>query len=253
MSTQKVVTRKKNGEIKTNEMDSKVVEDSKKNWIDSVVKVDNIQFDTCKIHYANRFNNRVNDIVELFDFGLLFQQAKRSVNNNNKAFGKWREKHFPMLTNQFVSYSINLIVHKDDIEDWIETTEAETVNREYRNPYSVYVAFNRYKKKIADKALEAMVTKVPEVPNVDEVVKGIGTDTDTDIREISIAEPVEKTGIPIERSELSKEEKVQHWLFTTNALITLYNEEKVSKVLHADIKKLASNFFKLVDNYKPKK
>ena len=219
--TVKVITKDSNGIVKaTNEVNESAVQSI-------VVSVDDILFQTCKIHYANSFNNRLNDIQILKDYGFLFQSAKKSVNNNNKAFGKWRERHFPQLTMKFVSYAINLIVHETDVDEWISKTDCEVSNRSYNNPETVYRAFTRYKKQLADKALQEKEVEKDAIEETGKIIAGIGTDKDIDKEPgKTIGKTPIKTGIQIEPKPLTAEEMYVSGMRAMNMILTRVNEAK---------------------------
>ncbi|MCP4489007.1 MAG: hypothetical protein GY820_17095 [Gammaproteobacteria bacterium] len=206
----------------------KAVNEVSKDKVQSIhVKVDGILFRTCQVYYANKFNNRHEDLKVIKAFGLLGQTAKQSVNMNNKAFKAWRERHFPELTADYFQYSINIITHIEDIEKWIEKTDCEVKNRDYSNPRNIYDRFNGYKKNLAAKKLEEMEVEQKAIEETAKVIEGIGsTDTKPSKEKVEVTEEPIKSGIDIQPQPLTAEEMYVTSMQALNAILTRANEGK---------------------------
>ena len=218
------------GSLSTTE--NKINPDSIDSGVQSIIVVMPKEREAIMINwYDRRLEGSIEVVKELIEFGTYLIDAKKTVNGNDKAFGRYTSNTFPNISKQFITRCCYLSVHQKDMLTWLSTDDTVR-DRSYYNPDSVYQAFNKYKKRLADEALEALseedealseedeaLSEEDEENEENEEISGLGTDTDQPKKpEIEIADDT-KSGHRVQSIPVTTEEVIHNLQTVVNTII----------------------------------
>ncbi len=102
------------------------------------------KLDQAKVYFNGLDTNKKKTFDELLNIGLIGVNARKSVDNNNKAVKAWRELHFPNMQARYLTNAIWLYTNRVSVKKAF--TKMNMLNNEWHNPEAVYKAYTRLTK-----------------------------------------------------------------------------------------------------------